>query len=315
MAIGFVKRRISWKDASGKNAGQLFVGDTVYGSVTTVFNFYRIRRADGKDVRVNGTCSRVGLDITNEAEPNPNPAPTPTPVPPGNPGEKKRYFVLHDWQSGTQNPPYTVREVAPDPEVNRVGFFDDHKSHNKVRMTRPIQMFCADLMAMQRYGKLFAQCSASERRYITAKFTALYGPQTAFANRPPDNPTANYVAGENLQDEPPRLAPLICGGNTVWGEPAGRNKYGRDMVRLYSFVEGQALPPVTYALLFDPRILWATAIYGLEKVYPFEQLNGLSVPYPFITKEVYFYPADGLEEYEHSLPPRSQYVPAREYYP
>lgn len=79
MAIGTVKTSINWKDSSGKNAGQLFAGDKVLGSVTTVFNFYKIIRTSGKEIAAAGTCALSGLTITDDAPP---PPPPPAPAKP-----------------------------------------------------------------------------------------------------------------------------------------------------------------------------------------------------------------------------------------
>lgn len=86
------------------------------------------------------------------------------------------------------------------------------------------------------------------------------------------------------------------------------------MVLIHSFPSGSPLPIVSPDTLMDPRVLWATIIYGNGSVGPFPQLQGLSVPYALITREPYFYPADGLDELGADEV-RSQYAPAREYYP
>lgn len=229
-------------------------------------------------------------------------------------GDWKRYFVKHDWESGALEPPYTVRNAAPAPEVFRVGAMDDHTSHVKVKFTKPMQFFLADLIAMQAYGVLLMQCTVTQKKFVVQKATALMGPTLFLFNRSKDAQVANYLTGENLSFEPPMMAPLICGGNTVWGIPAGKNKGGREMILLHSFSPRDTLPIVSPHTLLDPRVLWATNIYRGGVVGPFPQLKGLSAPYPFITFEPYYFPADGLEALGEGEM-RSQYVPEREYYP
>lgn len=236
------------------------------------------------------------------------------PDPPAPVENWKRYFVKHDWESGVSNPPNTVRNSAPAPEVFRVGEMDAFESHVKVRFTKPLQFFLADLIAMKCYGVVWQQCTAAQQNYVVKKATALMGPSLFLFNRSKFAKVANYLTGENLTFDPPMMAALLCGGNTVWGIPAGKNKFGREMVLLHSFSPREPLPSVSAETLLDPRVLWATNIYEEGSVGPFPQLQGLSVPYPFITFEPYYFPADGLEELGEGEM-RSQYAPEREYYP
>ena len=224
--------------------------------------------------------------------------------------EWKRYYFLNDWQHA----PYVPRDAAPAPEVNRIGEFNDFNSHNKVLLTQGIQFFWADLIAFQCYGRAYAACDSTQKTYIGKRVGAMMGPNLAFTNRS-DPEAANYVTGEWLDKEPAKLAALICGGNTVWGKPVGKNIDGREMVLIYSFLASVQLPVATAATLLDARVQWATIIYDTGSVGPFPQLRGLSVPVPIITDKNYYYPADGLQEYAHGDPVKSQYFPARSYYP
>lgn len=226
-----------------------------------------------------------------------------------------RAQVLHDWLSGAIDPPYTVREVAPDPEVFRIGVKNDHKSHDKVRLNREQQFFWADLLAMHKYGKLLANCNDDEARFIRGKFGALIGPSVAFTNRATPE-CRNYVSDIGKGYGEPALAALLCGGCTIWVKPAGTNIRGVAMVEVFSFLDGESLPQVTPALLLDPRVLWATAIFARESVRPFSTLGeGVGVPYPLITAERYYFPASGVQVYPMTDPFRSQYYPPRERYP
>lgn len=227
-----------------------------------------------------------------------------------------RAQVLPDWLSGAADPPFTVREVAPDPQVNRIGVFNDHKSHNKVTLNREQQVFWADLMAMHKFGKVLSKCSKEEADYIRNRFSAIIGPSVFLTNRPPTEDVRDYVNGTGQGLSEPALAALICGGCTVWVKPAGKNDRGVEMVEVYSFLDGEPLPSVTPETLLDPRVLWATTIFGYESVRPFSTLGeGVGVPYPLITKERYYYPASGVQVYPMDAPFRSQYYPPRSTYP
>lgn len=68
MAIATVKNGGWYKGPNGKNAGQLKFGDVLYGSKTSVFNFYKIVRA-GKEIRVNGTYPLVSLEVEDDPAP------------------------------------------------------------------------------------------------------------------------------------------------------------------------------------------------------------------------------------------------------
>lgn len=84
MATGTIKREIPWRDSAGRSAGKLYAGDVVYGSVTTVFNFYKIvRKSNGNVLTISGTCSSAGTDISivDDAPPPPPPPPPSGKVP------------------------------------------------------------------------------------------------------------------------------------------------------------------------------------------------------------------------------------------
>lgn len=249
------------------------------------------------------------VTVTQDA---PSPEPEPNPVPSG---EWKRYFVLHDWNSPLTEPPYGVRSVAPNPQVNRIGEFNNHKNHQRVLLTAERQFFWADLVALKLHGKLYQACSASQKQYIGNRIGRLMGPALAFTNS--TSAGRNYVNGEYSSRQPLAMAPLICGGNTILGKPAGKNSSGQEMVMVFSFLTGPNSEPLQSIQpdLMDPRVLWGTIIHSKFNVDPFPQLSGLSVPYPLFTPEYYYFPSAGLQEYSLEDELRSQYYPPREYYP
>ena len=55
-----------------------------------------------------------------------------------------RYQVRHDWQTSLWD--FKPREVAPDPEVNRFGEFNDRTSFDSVPLNSEMQYFWAELL-------------------------------------------------------------------------------------------------------------------------------------------------------------------------
>lgn len=217
-----------------------------------------------------------------------------------------RYQVLHDWQSGASEPAKTVRAVAPDPEVFRIGAKDEWKSHDKVPLNSEMQYFWAELLALKKFGERLIVLTREEREYINGRMDVVMGKAFALTNRGSPDFTRNYVAGTHTNEEVAKLAALLCGGNTVWGKPAGLNRDGEEMVEIYSLLEGETLPEPS---LDDPRVQWLTAIYNATSVFPFTHLgDGVGVPYPLITAVRYYFPVSGLQAYSHDEPKRPMYV-------
>lgn len=229
-----------------------------------------------------------------------------------NPDGWRRGQFLHDfqWPNDPDNFPYREsRDRMDPPEVNRIGSFDDRNSHTKVALISPMQFFWAELMSLHKYGRNLVLLNSTERRFINNAFEAVMGPAVALTNRSVDDVTVNYVSGENLDKEPARLAPLVCGGNSVWFKAAGVNRSGTEMVEIHSWKPDNLLPLPTLDTLHDPRVLWLNAIYSDSNVFPLSTLgDGVGVPYPLITFARYYYPRSGLVEYSHDEPKRPIYV-------
>lgn len=218
-----------------------------------------------------------------------------------------RYQVLHDWQgAGSPNHlDYLVRDVAPDPQVNRLSEFDSLGSHAKVPLNSEMQFYWAGLLSWHKFGLPLASLSLIQREYINGRMEVVTGSAFALTNRS-DPYAANYVGGTFLEYDEPKLAALLCGGCTVWGKPAGRNANGREMVEIYSFLSSEPMPEIS---LTDPRVQWLTAIYDIRNVFPFSHLgDGVGVPYPLITAARYYYDARGLQAYSHEELGRPRYV-------
>jgi hypothetical protein len=197
---------------------------------------------------------------------------------------------------------YQPRAVAPDPEVNRYGEFDYPNSHVKVILTEERQFFWAEILALHKFGRNLVNLTSGEYTYIGKKLGVLMGPATALTNSR-DQFFANYVSREYLDYEPARMAPLICGGNTIGGEYAGENKFNRPMLAVASFVAGDPLPNPTIGILSSVRVAWLTAVFKVGEVYPFSTLgDGIGVPYPMFTARQYFLPYEGVRRVQERQP-------------
>lgn len=219
-----------------------------------------------------------------------------------------RYFVLHDFQTALWN--FRPRDVAPDPQVNRIGVFNDRTSHNKVSLNSSMQFHWARLLSLHKFGRSLSTLSPAEREYINDRMDIVMGPAFCLTNRGGGGdepyPARNYVGDRYHDWEEAKMAALICGGSTVWGRPTGDNHDGVMMVQIYSHLADEPFLDVSLA---DPRTLWLTTITSEINVFPFTHLgDGVGVPYPLITAERYYYPEVGLQIYSHDLPKREVYV-------
>lgn len=70
MATATVRAHGWYKGSDGRNAGQLYVGDTLLGSKTGVFNFYQIRRKEnGNVINFNGKCALSLVNVADDPMP------------------------------------------------------------------------------------------------------------------------------------------------------------------------------------------------------------------------------------------------------
>ena len=238
------------------------------------------------------------------------PVPTPTP----GTGELRRYWVKPDWLSPYWG--YQPRPSAPAPAVNRSGEIGNHTYFRRAWLTEEWQWFWADLLALSKYQRVYAELTSDEQAFITRAFGGLTGDHLAFTNNAGSGTRNCYPCGETDRGEDMKIDPLICGGNTVLGSDPVQNERGEWMVKVYSFDANQPPPPATLAMLDDPRVLWATIIStnrlpdGSFHLFGFPQLkDGTRVPYPYLTVEEYYYPLEELEEYPLTDPKRPIYNP------
>lgn len=81
-------------------------------------------------------------------------------------------------------------------------------------------------------------------------WTKLLGYQRAFTNNNGfgmDDPRVNYVTGENLGAEPPKIESLLCGGALITGEPDVLYK-GEKHLRVLTLDGKQSPPPVEWVV-------------------------------------------------------------------
>lgn len=180
---------------------------------------------------------------------------------------------------------YKVRPSAPAPAVFRTGVQTDNEAFRRATFSKAWQFFAADLLALQKFGLLYASLSLTPRKEIQRAFSGLYAGNRAFTNGKGVDTCNNYIVGEMFSEDP-KIDPLICAGNRMTGDTVG------SMVRLDSF---RASEPPPVARLDDPRVCWATIISATGVLSNFPQLGGMPVPYPYIAVEPYYYPAEELE--------------------
>jgi hypothetical protein len=182
-----------------------------------------------------------------------------------------------------------AEQLSGTPAVFRTGDFEDHKSFTRTRFTREYQFMAADLLALRKYGKRYLELVGTQRDDIIRAFNSLYDQDTAFTNFKGVDNCNNYLTGSD-RDEDPRIDPLICAGSVVEVLQVATNSKGVQMARLNSY---RAPAVVTLA---DRRVLRATIIYKSDgHLGEFPQLNGLAVPYPFISSHDVWYPLQDLQ--------------------
>jgi len=193
---------------------------------------------------------------------------------------KKYYRVLRDQETDKYtNYPDHVRSAAPAPAVWRVG-------GNAYQMGRSLQFFQADLLALSKYGRKFADLTLEERSYIASKFTSLYRSDRAFTNRTgfPALPNGDLTARKNYIkvdpndiDEEPRFDLIrVCSDDVVSG-----HEDGTDLV-LDHFITVPKVYDIT--ILNDPRVFRATIINRDGTLQEFPQLDGAPVYVPLMSK-------------------------------
>jgi hypothetical protein len=176
------------------------------------------------------------------------------------------------------------------PAVFRCGTFEDHKSFSRTRFAREYQFMAADLLALRKYGRRYADLTGTQRDDIIRAFNSLYDQDTAFTNFKGVDNCNNYLTNSD-RGEDPRIDPLICAGSVVEVLQVATNSHGEQMARLRSY---RAPAVVTLA---DSRVQRATIIYKSDgHLGEFPQLGGgLEVPYLYISSQDCWYPIQDLE--------------------
>ena len=204
---------------------------------------------------------------------------------------------------------YRIRDVimavGNAPAVNRTGPIDNPDNMIRGKLTREWQFFWVDLLSMRVYSKLYNQLDTTQRKKMADLVTVLGGKNLFLTNRFGMDNCNNYVTGD-IRDEEPKVDPLICAGSKVrvleTRTSTGGITTGLEMARLWSFKQNETPPVVTADLLHnDQRILRATVLYkdGHLEDFPqlyqkFPGLDSYWVPYPYISVEDCWFPADDL---------------------
>lgn len=212
----------------------------------------------------------------------------PTPKPP--PDLANIYTVKPDQLSWSWD--YKVRSVVSDgflpsaPAVNRTGDINNPARFSRSTFTRAWQYFTIDLLSMSIHGALFKDLWPADKDVMIKKWSAMYDKNTFLTNFAGVGNCNNYITGE-MRGEDPKIDPLICATSKVKVLEIRRSNSGitagYDMARLAAFDEKETPPPVTMALLNDPRIMTATVIYPNGSVIDFPQYPSRRHPYPLIS--------------------------------
>ena len=213
-------------------------------------------------------------------------------VPVSEPGRRDFRRVKADQFSSSWD--FQVRDVAPNPAVNRTGELDGPQNFVRSNLTRQWQFFWADLLSMKMYGKLFSATAGAEEDFIIRKFSALSHSDKFLTNFAGTDIRNNYLTDE-MRGNDPKVDPLICAGSIVEVMEERNNRFSVRMCRLRSFLANDTPPIVTPDLLEnDARVLRATVIGVAGNLYPFPHLEGLDVPYPYISSHDCWFPAEDL---------------------
>lgn len=85
-----------------------------------------------------------------------------------------------------------------------------------VKVTRPWQWFCVDLLAWAKYHVFgHNNLTTAQMDTLVRDFTYLFGGGLAWANGKGSDTCANYIAGTNLDQGPIRMETLTCGGKLL----------------------------------------------------------------------------------------------------
>lgn len=226
-----------------------------------------------------------------------------------------RFWVKPSWETHYWS--FKVRSAVVTlggaPGVFRFGELGNNRRFHRSTFSERWQFFACELLTLKVFGRTYALLSPDDKKYIRDRFAVLYSSHLFLNNKAGVDDTSNYVEGE-VTDEPAKIDPFVCAGNTVHGEVV-KDSRGRDYVKAECFYIDDDPPIATIEVLNDPRVLWATverrAVGGLS-VGPFPTLSGKDVPYPFLCRDGLhgFYPLNELRELkdgeEHSL-----YIPPR----
>lgn len=189
---------------------------------------------------------------------------------------------------------FQVRDSAPAPAVFRTGEILDSGSFDRTPFTKEWQLFAADLLALKAFGKGLSSLTETQKDYIKQRFTSLYASNRAFNNGAGVDEYANFVTGQRLTMSLPKIDPLICSDDIVYGTKVVNSK-GITMVRLHSF-DATQLPPAPS--LTDSRVLIAYIINNDGTLQNFPQLREykMSVPYIYISSAPVYFPLYDLVE-------------------
>lgn len=225
---------------------------------------------------------------------------------------RKLFFVLRDWEISD----FTGDILRPNrPCVFRCGDIENNRDGHYAKLNQEWQFFMFDLASKIVYdGRTHQDLTKTEYDWLAGKFTSVFANSTAFTNQNGFDIKANFITGERLNDELPKIYTLVCGGASVSGTIAANSK-GMQMLKVDHFNGAAPPPPVeTINPYTDPRVFFATTITGVKvnggyKVNRFPQYGGKDVPVPLIASKDIYYPIKDLRAVENGIQKPSPYYP------
>lgn len=198
------------------------------------------------------------------------------------------YRVMWDWEiEGFK------KVTRPNlPCVFRCGEISDHKNGHYVKLTEEWQFFWFDLCAKVVFGRCHQDLTPDEYKWLANRWISVGATTTAFTNQHGLDEFRNYVTGEHMDTEEPKIYTLVCGGASLAGSLVRYEKGKKSawMLKVARFDGTRPPPPVeTIDPSTDPRVFFATTIRsqkvkGKYQIPVFDE-KSKSKPPDCVTKE------------------------------
>ena len=173
------------------------------------------------------------------------------------------------------------------PAVFTLGEAKNNLNSHNVLLTRELQFFNADLMALSEYGQLFGALAKTQKEYVGSAFRGVFGNNKAFANGTGfqgKEPKADFVNRKDIDAGLPAYDKIrTCATNNHTGDEVG------DMLRIDTFDTNDLPKNFGVEILQDSRVFWATIQYKGGEVNKFPNLTK-GVPVALVSRYPVYYP-------------------------